>query len=411
MGDRADSTTAAAAETTPLLAPTVDSPRTKAPRSVTFNPNPVTRTIDPLPMRSSRQPRAVQDRYASGSYPSFSSGVAPAPPVLAAFNNRLRRRNSQGSMPNNGAALGAAGFAAAMSKIGPQRSSKTAQKLKLLPEPGPWDEIDEESGRDVYSQFTRIKDPTARRDAARLGKTDREKLPRVTAYCVAARYDLDLLMRYLKGRGKKRGANPKLIDECIYTPYSYEKLDTREDSGLGLRLPDDPVHNYERRHSADLGAVSRGYEPDGSAPRTGAEDDQQRPDNYGSSRALSSDMAHETETAQLETSLITAGDFDTHVHTPEVFVFDYGVVVIWGMSILEEQRLLKDLGRFEVEKLAAELIETEEFNFYYTREYQPRIYNDFITLRDKHNYMTKLAISHALAQSVKVRLRSRDTRP
>ena len=52
---------------------------------------------------------------------------------------------------------------------------------------------------------------------------------------------------------------------------------------------------------------------------------------------------------------------------------------------------------------AADDVETEFFNFYYTREYQPRIYNDFITLRDKQNYMTKLAISHALAQSVKVR--------
>ena len=32
---------------------------------------------------------------------------------------------------------------------------------------------------------------------------------------------MDGLMRFLKGRGKIRGANPKLIDECIYTPYNY----------------------------------------------------------------------------------------------------------------------------------------------------------------------------------------------
>lgn len=41
---------------------------------------------------------------------------------------------------------------------------------------------DEESGRDVYSQFTKIKDPTARRDAARLGKADRDRLPRVCVF-------------------------------------------------------------------------------------------------------------------------------------------------------------------------------------------------------------------------------------
>jgi len=97
-------------------------------------------------------------------------------------------------------------------------------------------------------------------------------------------------------------------------------------------------------------------------------------------------------------------DFDIVVHTPEVFLFDYGVVVIWGMSLKDETRFLKEIAKFENEKLALDNIETEEFNFYYTKEYQARIYNDFITLRDKGNYMTKLAISHALAQSVKTSL-------
>ena len=96
-------------------------------------------------------------------------------------------------------------------------------------------------------------------------------------------------------------------------------------------------------------------------------------------------------------------DFDIQIHTPEVFLFDYGVVVIWGMTEAQEAKFLKDIAKFELEKLAPDDVETEQFNFYYTREYQARIYNDFITLRDKNNYMTKLAISHALAQSVKVR--------
>ena len=96
-------------------------------------------------------------------------------------------------------------------------------------------------------------------------------------------------------------------------------------------------------------------------------------------------------------------DFDIQIHTPEVFLFDYGVVVIWGMTEAQEAKFLKDIAKFELEKLAPDDVETEQFNFYYTREYQALIYNDFITLRDKNNYMTKLAISHALAQSVKVR--------
>jgi uncharacterized Rmd1/YagE family protein len=95
-------------------------------------------------------------------------------------------------------------------------------------------------------------------------------------------------------------------------------------------------------------------------------------------------------------------DLDTTVHIPEVFLFEYGVVVIWGMTVKEEQRFLKEIAKFEQEKLGKDDVQTEEFNFYYTKEYQARIYNDFISLRDKRNYMTKLAISHALAQSTKV---------
>ncbi|MBE3048028.1 RMD1 family protein [Candidatus Bathyarchaeota archaeon] len=366
-----DHTDPALAETAPLIPPA--SPTGSRPaRTVTFSPNPATANRAPPARR--RSPHG-----AGSSYPAFSTG-AVNPTVLAALNNRLRRRNSGGSIP--------AGLpAASLPKLGPQRSSKTAQKLKLLPEPDIAEEEDDEPGedevreREVYSQFARIKDPTARRDAARLGKADRERLPRVTAYCTANRYSAELLLRFLKGRGKKRGANPKLIDECIYTPYRYS---SHEDSGVGLESGRAGAPRHERRHSADLGAVSRGYEP-GPAEAEAVHDR-----SFGEFPATGDERVGNSP------------DFDTAVHTPEVFAFDYGVVVVWGMTVAEEKRFLKEISRFEIEPLSQELIETEEFNFYYTREYQPRIYNDFITLRDKHSYMTKLAISHALAQSVKV---------
>ena len=107
-------------------------------------------------------------------------------------------------------------------------------------------------------------------------------------------------------------------------------------------------------------------------------------------------------TDSVERPMQSTPDLDTTVHIPEVFLFEYGVCVIWGMTVKEEQRFLKEISKFEQEKLSKDDVQTEEFNFYYTREYQARIYNDFITLRDKNNYMVKLAISHALAQSVKV---------
>ena len=315
--------------------------------------------------------------------------------MLSSLNSKLRRRNS------HGAPLPATPIANPAIKIGPQRTTKNAQKLKLLPNPDPGDEgPDEESGRDVYSQFTRIKDPTARRDAARLGKADRDKLPRVTAYCTASSYRLNGLMRFLKGREKTRGANPKQFDECIYSPYSYErsKADRKNSSNSRVSVSQgnkamEPPFTRERRYSDSVVELdeNRHEQRDRIDLSTDAGD-----------IALQSEESLETNHNNSDLEGVNNPDFDTQVHTPEVFLFEYGTVVIWGMTMQQEQRFLKDIAKFESEKLPEDDVQTENFNFYYTREYQARIYNDFISLREKKNYMTKLAISHALAQSVKV---------
>jgi uncharacterized Rmd1/YagE family protein len=313
--------------------------------------------------------------------------------MLSSLNSKLRRRNSSGA-PTRLPPVPAP-------KIGPQRTTRTAQKLKLLPDPAAEDGEDEESGRDVYVQYTRIKDPTARRDAARLGKADRERLPRVTAYCTAASYKLDDMIRFLKGRGKARGAAPKRFDECVYSPYNYGAKGPEEVTSHAAldgfteerprRFSDSAIeveHENERRRQ-DLIDLHN----EGDAPNIGADEE------VGSPRERRPSITHADSDRQMDTP-----DFDTKVHTPEVFLFEYGTVVIWGMSLQEEKRFLKEIAKFEVDKLGKDEVETEEFNFYYTREYQARIYNDFISLRDKKNYMIKLAISHGLSQSVKTSL-------
>lgn len=370
-------------ESSPLLSPpsvnTANPPRPQ--RSVTFNPqtiigHPDNPAAETSPLRSA----------------PVASPIAPNPQYLSTFNNKPRRRNSHSSPLS--APLGA--------KIGPQRTTKNAQKLKILPNPDPGDDgPDEESGRDVYSQFRRIKDPTARRDAARLGKADRDKLPRVTAYCTASAYQLPGLMKFLKSRVRKRGANPKQFDECIYSPYNYGRLKEdrgnvsngrdRADGSLdgGLKVP----LNHERRYSDSMIEVNENrYQR-----RENLMDFNNESENFPLENGESSEAVHSVFHPDQENP-----DLDTQVHTPEVFLFEYGTVVIWGMTRLEEQRFLNDISKFEQEKLSGDDVQTENFNFYYTREYQARIYNDFISLREKKNYMAKLAISHALAQSVKV---------
>ncbi|EEY22828.1 sporulation protein RMD1 [Verticillium alfalfae VaMs.102] len=345
MDDQTTPSSGEASENTPLLPPASSPTSTRpkdGPAMLHFNQNPVSKTIEPEPAQP--RPRHSHSFHLATASPGQSSAIS-------SINNKLRRRNSQGS-PSNTLPL------PLPPKIGPQRSTKNAQKLKLLPNPEPGEE-DEESGRDVYSQYTRIKDPTARRDAARLGKADRERLPRVTAYSTANKYEMEGLMRFMKGRGKSRGANPKLIDECLYSAYTYgHSVENRRDRRVGAQP--NPVQAYERRHST--GDFSDGFERQGLLDLAA-----QGPQDSGFEEGFLHDGAHDIE-APIENSQ----DFDTEIHTPE--------------------------------KLAPDDVEAEFFNFYYTREYQARIYNDFITLRDKNNYMTKLAISHALAQSVKTSL-------
>lgn len=364
-------------------------PRAKPIRNVTFN----SEVLEQSPPR--RRPPFP---------PSTSAIDQPRAPsrdgTLSVLNSKLRRRNSQG------APLLPIGAGAAGSKIGPQRSTRKVQKLKLLPNPEEGEDgPDEESGREVYSQFTRIKDPTARRDAARLGKEDRANLPRVTAYCTAGSYRMDDLLRFLKGKVKSRSAGPKQFDECIYTPYQYAKPPeeqrlhfddsvTEVHSAHQRRFSDSHIEveeNAERRRE-DLLQLSNGGETSAEAPlRLSSEPGTN--DDFA--------LAETTHTHPSEAQEPTA-DFDTTVHIPEVFLFEYGVVVMWGMTVAQELRFLKEIAKFEVEKLAKDDVQTENFNFYYTKEYQARIYNDFISLREKKNYMTKIAISHALAQSTKV---------
>ena len=333
-------------------------PPARPTRSVTFNPQ--VSTASP-PKRKAIFPPASSQSSGSAASAQFPPRNGTQP-MLSALNSKLRRRNSSGAPLQLPTQPGP--------KIGPQRTTVRTQKLKVLPNPDVGEDgPDEESGRDVYSQFTRIKDPTARRDAARLGKDDRDKLPRVTAYCTASSYRLDELLRFLKGRGKTKGTQPKLFDECIYSPYSYRKeggSGGRRRSSGGQEAPDAvtiqsqpqrrfsdsaiEVEEHAERRREDLIDLQR------------SSDDQAILDPNASGDSSQQVNSHEEQTiASPHIERPSTPDFDTTVHIPEVFLFEYGVVVIWGMTVKEEQRFLKEIAKFEQEKLGKDDVQLEEY--------------------------------------------------
>lgn len=84
-------------------------------------------------------------------------------------------------------------------------------------------------------------------------------------------------------------------------------------------------------------------------------------------------------------------------HKGDIFYFAYGCIVLWGFTDEEEHSILGALKEFEKNPMAKP--EMDEFTFAYGDAMQ--IEEDEIILQTK-NMLTKLAISHGLAQSVKL---------
>ncbi|KDQ60179.1 hypothetical protein JAAARDRAFT_191579 [Jaapia argillacea MUCL 33604] len=229
-------------------------------------------------------------------------------------------------------------------------------------------EADDEEGVEVYNQISLIPEGTARRDAIRLTKKKAKRLPRVTAYATCGSYRLSDLMKFFNARRQAYHTNPRLIDEAIYTPYAYEP------SHAGSESSQRDTSSKPRSEGDLLGIPEL-------APQ--GEDGDVNMNTIRQKKSRSSKWSETPPEA-------------------EIFIFEYGTVVIWGMTEAQERRFLSSVKRFEVEKLAPDDIEMEDLNYYYAN--YSRIYNDVITLRKGSSYMTKLSLSHALSQSVKISL-------
>ncbi|KAG6865441.1 hypothetical protein C0991_002517 [Blastosporella zonata] len=220
---------------------------------------------------------------------------------------------------------------------GANRSTKATGKLKVLPEQpdipslrgeSPKDreesvgtggdsddgDVDENSEEqediEVYNQISLIPAGTARRDALKLTKKKAKSLPRVTAYATAGSFRMEDLMKFFNARRHAYHTNPKLIDEVIYTPYVYETP------------PPTTANEDSTQATGDLLGV---------------------PELRGDHSSVSKRRTSK---------------FDTTASEAEIFLFNYGTVVIWGMTEAQEKRLLSSIHsfstsrkRFEVEKL------------------------------------------------------------
>lgn len=101
--------------------------------------------------------------------------------------------------------------------------------------------------------------------------------------------------------------------------------------------------------------------------------------------------------AQLFKDVIHVELQENGTYKGDVFYFPYGVAVFWGLNEREENQFLSYTKPFE--KHPSHKTEMDEFSYVYGDTM--KIEEDEITLQDTY-VLTKLAISHGIAQSVKL---------
>ncbi|EGP87983.1 unnamed protein product [Zymoseptoria tritici ST99CH_1A5] len=348
----------------------------------------------------------------------------------------------------------------------PARSSKTSEKLVLLPETS--EEPEEDDFEDDDSAPPRDDELRKRKLPGKGGKSVAERLPksqriadpelaRVTAYCTAQSYKLRTTAAFVRDQ---HGAKTKLYDDCLYCVYQLPLLGGSD----GYRVRSSPVvkhpggrsvldeqieANERRQYREGWGEESEEYSVRGNSnpyqasppPEASVLEAEQLEAESNKMREFADAWAEEREAGRRAST--DSGGFsfpsphsagiNPNAHTvAELFIFSYGVAVLWNFTQNQERDLLADLtfssasampsGKMvpnHFSQKAAALappsalplmtmpldesdFETEEFHFQYDEEAdKPRIYNDMITLRTSDHFI-KLAMSHAIGQSTKL---------
>jgi len=113
---------------------------------------------------------------------------------------------------------------------------------------------------------------------------------------------MDDLMKFFHARRTAYHTNPKLIDEVIYTPYVYDPPCNDETMACGAE---------PRPPTGDLLGIPE--------LREGGDRGQHVPQKRGNS-------------------------FDVTSTEAEIFLFEYGTMVIWGMTEPQERRFLSSMS-------------------------------------------------------------------
>lgn len=316
----------------------------------------------------------------------------------------------------------------------PARTSKTSQKLVLIPE--------EADGRESSANaFSRKRSTTSMKgygESARHTKKD-EKLARITAYNVAEGFNLKLMSKFLKCTHE---VSPRMYDECLYVAYTLplllgkdgfrvksniskkvvggktliEKLiDTSEQRDhhyeyySGVETLEDARNAFELDPTAVLVENDPNIIPNHLPNPAGNLDsfDPSEPQFFAEETPTEQKLRERREQFNMPADNKRHGTTSSGDQHAEIFIFRYGVIVFWNFTEIQEKNILGDIAfadykNLVIRPLDEQDIEREQFHFDYDKDTErPRIFNDIVTLRSG-DHIIELTLSHAIAQSSKL---------
>lgn len=288
------------------------------------------------------------------------------------FPQSTKNRSTRSSPQST--AIDVPAIPAASKHKGGTRTTKNNPKLVLFPS----DVVDEVPGKVYPSNLSdQAISNTILIDESTFLPPDKDTMPptratmkRVTAYCVADAYNLELLKEYLDRKSTCFGIQTKRYDEVLYTTYQPQSTFVSKRIPSSFKDHDDyGISDHILTHESNNTITS--LDP---------------------SRKFS-DMS--TNISEPRAS-INASD-----QPPCLLFFDYGVVVAWGLTESEEKSLMSEVSPFAKDRLSEDDIETEALQYCHDLNSTARVFGDIIILKQE-NMQVKLTIGHALAQSVKL---------
>jgi len=282
----------------------------------------------------------------------------------------------------------------------PQRTSKTSQKLVVLPSAVQIQPLPRSLETPADGEPSTSGDH--RSEGERMSKEQRQRAGyrRLTAHCIAEGFRMKLLSAFLK---REHGVAPRVFDEAIYAVYHLPLLPgygqnvnvrsspaVRSPGGKSIqsKMSEAEEYGYDGTYFV-AGSPSNRYSLEGGGYIASSPPNTRNPHR------------NNVEARTLPRSNSDQWQPEDEDHLADVIFFDYGVVVFFGLEESQERDILDDLYNAGIcqGRRSEDDWETEECHYEYDPSSpSPRIYNDFFTFKSS-SHLLKLSLAHALAQS------------